>query len=114
MANVYKNAFYDPTVTTAVTVYTCPANANAIIQNIQVTNESGSKVLKSSILDDSATTTYQIAYASISGPTICNIAKGPIVLEENDELKLETSDTSGISATISILEINRNNENGRI
>jgi hypothetical protein len=50
MANFYKNAFYDPTVTTAVAVYTCPANANAIIQNIQVTNESGSKVLKSSIL----------------------------------------------------------------
>ena len=114
MANVYKNAFYDPTVTTAVTVYTCPANANAIIQNIQITNESGSKVLKASIVDSSVTTTFQIAYASISGPTICNIAKGPIVLEENDELKLETSDTSVISGTISILEINRNNENGRI
>lgn len=114
MANTYKNAFYDPTVTTAVTVFTCPANANAIIQNIQVTNESGSKVLKASILDSSVTTTFQIAYASISGPTICNIAKGPIILEENDVLKLETSDTSGISATISILEINRDNENGRI
>lgn len=114
MANVYKNAFYDPNTTAAVTVYTCPANANAIIQNIQITNESGSKILKASIVDSSVTTTFQIAYASISGPTICNIAKGPIVLEENDELKLETSDTSVISGTISILEINRNNENGRI
>ena len=27
MANFYKNAFYDPTVTTAVTTYTCPSNA---------------------------------------------------------------------------------------
>ena len=25
MANVYKNKFYDPSVTTAVTVYTCPS-----------------------------------------------------------------------------------------
>jgi hypothetical protein len=33
--------------TAAVTVYTCPSNANAIIQNIQVTNESGSKDIKS-------------------------------------------------------------------
>jgi hypothetical protein len=114
MANFYKNAFYDPSTTAAVTVYTCPANANAIIQNIQITNESGSRILKASVLDDSATATVQIAYASISGPTICNIAKGPIVLEENDELKLETSNTSGISGTISILEINRDNENGRI
>ena len=114
MANFYKNAFYDPSTTNAVTVYTCPSNANAIIQNIQITNESGSKVLKAAVYDSSVTTSYQIAYASITGPTICNIAKGPIVLEENDELKLETSDTSGISAAISILEINRNNENGRI
>ena len=114
MANIYKNAFFNPADTANTVIYATDTLTRAIIQNIQVTNESGSKVLKSSILDDSATTTYQIAYASISGPTICNIAKGPIVLEENDELKLETSDTSGISATVSILEINRDNENGRL
>ena len=44
MANFYQNAFYDPNTTAAVVVYTAPANARAIIQNIQVTNESGSKV----------------------------------------------------------------------
>jgi len=113
MANVYKNAFYDPTVTTAVTVYTCPSNANAIIQNIQVTNESGSKILKVSINDDSVSTIFQIAYASISGPTICNLAKGPIVLEETDTIRLETSNVSGISATVAILEINRDDQNGQ-
>jgi hypothetical protein len=107
MANIYKNAFYDPTGTSAETVYTVPSNARAIIQNIQITNESGSKVLKSSVTDSSATTDYQIAYASISGPTICNIAKGPVILEENDILKIESSVTSGISGIISILEINR-------
>jgi len=107
MANIYKNAFYDPTGTTAETVYTVPSNARAIIQNIQITNESGSKVVKSSVTDSSATTDYQIAYADISGPTICNIAKGPVVLEENDVLKIESSVTSGISGIISILEINR-------
>ena len=81
MANYYKNAFYDPASTNTVTVYTCPANSRAIIQNIQVTNESGSKILKASVTDSSASTTYQIAYASISGPTICNLANGPIILE---------------------------------
>ena len=113
MANFYRNAFYDPTVTTAVTVYTCPSNANAIIQNIQVTNESGSKILKASINDDSVSTIFQIAYASITGPTICNIAKGPVILEENDTIRLETSNVSGISATVAILEINRDDQNGQ-
>ena len=112
MANIYKNAFYDPGVTTPVTIYTCPSNANAIVQNIQVTNESGSKVVKASVTDSSASTTYQIAYAEITGPTICNLAKGPIILEESDVLKLETSDVSGISATIGILEISREDQNG--
>ena len=107
MANIYKNAFYDPTGTTAETVYTVPSNARAIIQNIQLTNESGSKVAKVSITDSSASTDYQVAYADITGPTICNVAKGPVVLEENDVLKIESSVTSGISGIISILEINR-------
>jgi hypothetical protein len=107
MANIYKNAFYDPATTAAETVYTVPSNARAIIQNIQITNESGSKVAKVSITDSSATTDYQIAYADITGPTICNVAKGPVVLEENDVLKIESSVTSGISGIISILEINR-------
>ena len=65
------------------------------------------KVVKSSVTDSSASTDYQIAYADISGPTICNIAKGPVILEENDILKIESSVTSGISGIISILEINR-------
>ena len=107
MANIYKNAFFDPANTSPVSVYTVPSDSRAIIQNIQVTNESGSKVVKATVTDSSATTDYQIAYADISGPTICNIAKGPVVLEENDVLKIESSVISGISAIISILEINR-------
>ena len=107
MANIYKNAFYDPNTTAAVTVYTVPSDSRAIIQNIQITNESGSKVSKVSVNDSSASTDYQVAYADITGPTICNVAKGPVVLEENDSLAIETSVTSGISAIISILEINR-------
>ena len=107
MANIYKNSFYDPTTTAAETVYTVPSDSRAIIQNIQLTNESGNKVAKVSVTDSSATTDYQIAYADISGPTICNVAKGPVILEENDILKIETSVTSGISGIISILEINR-------
>jgi hypothetical protein len=112
MANYYKNAFYDPNTTAAVTVYACPSNSRAIIQNIQVTNESGNKTLKASIIDSSVSTTYQIAYASISGPTICNIASGPIILEESDSILLQTSDTTAISAVLSILEMNRNDQNG--
>ena len=93
-------------------MYTSPSNSRAIIQNIQVTNESGSKVLKASITDSSSTSTIQIAYASISGPTICNIAKGPIILEESDSLNIECSTSNLVSAVVSILEISRSDQNG--
>jgi hypothetical protein len=112
MANFYKNAFYDPTTTAATTVYTCPSNANAIVQNIQLTNESGSKIVKVAVYDSSVTTSYQVAYANITGPTICNVAKGPIILEDNDYVTIETSDTSAISGTLGILEISREDQNG--
>ena len=108
MANIYKNAFFDPSDTANTVVYATDNLTRAIIQNIQVTNESGSKVVRAYVFDSSnSNTATQIAYANISGPTICNIAKGPIILEESDTLVLSSSDTSGISATVSILEVNR-------
>jgi len=107
MSNIYKNSFYAPGTTAQTTVYTCNATARAVIQNIQITNSSGNKIVQASIYDNSASTTYLISYANITGPTICNIAKGPIILEENDSLILESSSTTNVNGVISILEINR-------
>ena len=113
MANFYKNAFYTGTTTAATSVYVAPSNARAIIQNIQLTNQSGSKVVQAKINDASnSNTSNLVAYASITGPTICNIAKGPIILEENDALTIETNDTTNITAIISILELSREDQNG--
>jgi polyisoprenoid-binding protein YceI len=112
MANFYKNAFYDPSTTAAVTTYTCPSNANAIIQNVQITNESGNKTVKVRVTDSSATTSFIVAYADITGPTICNVAKGPIILEESDSISIESSTTSAITATLAILELSREDQNG--
>ena len=113
MANFYKNAFYAGTTTAAVSVYTAPSNARAIIQNIQVTNQSGSKIVQAKINDFSdSNTSNLVAYASITGSTISNIAKGPIILEESDSLTLETNDTTNVTAVCSILEISREDQNG--
>ena len=112
MANFYKNAFYDPSTTDAVTLYTAPTNANAIIQNIQITNTGGSKNVTARVTDNSASTSYIVAYAAVTGPTICNIAKGPIILEESDSISLETSTTSAITASLALLELSREDQNG--
>jgi hypothetical protein len=49
MANIFKNAFYDPTTTAVQSVYTTPADSRAIVQNIQLTNQGGSKNVKVSV-----------------------------------------------------------------
>jgi len=110
MANIYKNAFYDPANTDVISIYTTPSDSRAIIQNIQVVNETGSKTVQFSIYDASANVTYLAAHGSISGPTTCNFAKGPIVLEENDIISAQTTSTSNISAVLAILETNRNEQ----
>jgi hypothetical protein len=46
MTNVYKNAVYVPTTTANTTVYTCNATARAVIQTIQLTNQTGSHLVE--------------------------------------------------------------------
>jgi hypothetical protein len=65
------------------------------------------KSVKASVYDSSAATTYIIAYAAITGPTTCNLANGPIILQEGDALLLDSSVTTSVSGTISIMEVNR-------
>lgn len=111
MANFYKSVLIDPADTNLNTVYTAPSNARAIIQNIQVINETGTRTL--SVQVTRASVTQQIAYASLSGVANDNLAKGPIVLQENDVLKVQVSDTTGgISCSISLLELSREDQNG--
>jgi len=112
MANYYINAFYAPTTTNTVTVYSCPANSRAVIQNIQVANTSGSTVAQVYINQASTSTNFRIAYASITGPTTCNLAEGPIILQESDTIGIASSNVSYITGTLSILEMNRNDQNG--
>ena len=90
----------------------CTSKSVYFIQNIQITNESGSKTVKTRVTDSSASTSFIVAYASITGPTICNVAKGPIILEESDSVSIESSTTSAITATLAILEISREDQNG--
>ncbi len=106
MSNVYKNAIYKPTTTANTTVYTCNATARAVIQTIQLTNQSGSHVVEVFIYDSSATTTTEIAHISLGSNSTENVAKGPIILEEGDALLISAASTV-VTGIVSILEVNR-------
>ena len=106
MSNVYKNAIYSPTTTANTTVYTCNATARAVIQTIQITNQTGSHTVEVFIYDSSATTTTEIAHISLGSNSTENVAKGPIILEEGDALLISAASTA-VTGVVSILEVNR-------
>lgn len=112
MANIYKNAFFDLNTTNLTTVYTCPSDSRAIVQNIQYTNESGTTQVQVYVTDNSASTTYEINHNSVGANTSYNAALGPVILEESDILKIQANAANVLSGTISILEINRSDQNG--
>ncbi len=108
MANIYKNAFAKLTTANA-TFYTSPDDSRAIIQNIQVANDnSNNNNVEIYVHDYSANVSYEIAHDSLSSKETINLAKGPIILQENDYIFGQTDNNNSATLTLAILEINRN------
>ena len=105
MSNTYKSTFFDLTTTNQTTVYTVPANVKAIVRTIQCSNHSGNTKVEVFITDTSATLTIEIAHVTMAARTTENFAKGTIVLDENDIIKITADTANRITGTIAVLEI---------
>jgi hypothetical protein len=105
MANTYKSTFFDLTTTNQTTVYTVPAGVKALVKTIQCTNHSGNTNVEIFITDTSATLTIEIAHVTMAARTTENFAKGTIVLDENDIIKITADTANRITGTIAVLEI---------
>jgi hypothetical protein len=105
MSNTYKSTFFDLTTTNQTTVYTVPAGVKALVKTIQCTNHSGNTNVEVFITDTSATLTIEIAHVTMAARTTENFAKGTIVLDENDIIKITADTANRITGTISVLEI---------
>jgi hypothetical protein len=106
MANVYKNAIYAPTTTANTTVYTCNATARAVIQNIQLTNASGTHAVQVYLYKNANSTTVEFSHENMSANETFNFCKGPIVLQEGDAILIAAASTV-VTGVISIMEVNR-------
>jgi len=110
MANIYKNAFLD--VTTAnTTIYTTPADSRSIIQNIQCANDLTNNLnVDVYVHDFSAGTNHEIAHDALDTKETINLAKGPLILEEQDYIFAKADGNTSAHITLSILELNRNEQ----
>lgn len=108
MANIYKNAFLD-LVTDNTTIYTAPSDSRAIIQNIQVANDNANNNnVDIYIRDSSSSSDHEICHDQLATKETVNLAKGPVILEENDYIFGKASSNDSARLMLSILEINRN------
>ena len=105
MSNTYKSTFFSLTTTNQTTVYTVPAGVKALVRTIQCTNHSGNTDVEVFVTDTSASTTYEIAHITMAVHTTENFAKGTIVLDENDILKITVNHANRVTGTIAALEI---------
>ena len=102
MAIQYKNQTFNLTATIATTVSTMDESSRAILQNIQAENTStGTVAVASAVFDYSATATTQMSTIQMTTLTTQNLAKGPVVLEEQDALKIKGGTANVIKGLVS-------------
>ena len=107
MANLYKNSMFDLTTTNSTVVYTCPTGRTALIKTIQVTNiHSGANEIEAFTTDASNSgAVHEISHISLASKTTEKLAKGTIVLESGDTLKLKAQTADDIAGIVCVLEI---------
>ena len=109
MANKYINKAFDLSTTGATTIYTVTAETVAIVKAVQAYNDTASAVtVTMSFTDASASTTYNIGYATSSTvQQFSLLSDSLLVLEESDVLKLTASVADRVTGVASILEQDR-------
>ncbi len=105
MSNTYKSTFFSLTTTNQTTVYTVPTGVKALVRTIQCTNHTANTTVEVFVTDTSASTTYEIAEINMAAATPENFAKGTIVLDTGDLLKITAATANRITGTIAVLEI---------
>ena len=102
MAIQYKNQPFDLTTNVMTTILTLDVSSRAIVQNIQAENTStGTVTVVSAVFDSSAPATTQMGTFQMNTLTTQNLAKGPVVLEEQDALKIKGGTANVIKGLVS-------------
>jgi hypothetical protein len=110
MSTLYKSTGFNLTTTAITNVYTCPAETETIIKNIQSHNYGGSNVVLEIYISKNGTD-YDIAHHTMTAKDSINAVDGVLVLEEGDILKMQAATANAISGLISYLEVRSDTKN---
>ena len=106
MANTFLNAKSDLTTTNLTTVYTVPSATTAVIKSILVSEDAGSGTTIDVTLVDASGTIFSLFKAkSISSNTTVELLTQPLVIQENEVLKVQAAQANELHVVASVLEI---------
>ena len=108
MANIYKNAKLDLTTTSETTLYTAPSDSRAIVKSILVCDDSNNgSDFTVTVTDASSNVFVLFDVKAVAGHATEEFLTHPIILEENEILKVTAGDANRLHVMASILEISR-------
>ena len=108
MANNYKNKKVDLTSTDVTTLYTCPNATTGLVKSILVSEDSGNADTITVTLTDaeSSSATFSLfKVKAVSANTTVELLTNPLVVQENEILKVQAATADRLHVIASLLEV---------
>jgi len=108
MANIYLNSKVDLSTTDNTVLYTVPSNSRAIIKSLLVSEDAGSGTTITVTLTSQTGTVFSLFKVKAVGANATEqLLTEPLIMMENEILKVQAADANELHVVSSILEINR-------
>ena len=107
MTNIFKNSKVDLTTTNDTVLYTVPAESTSIVKSILVSNDDASNACEITItlLNSSDTVFSLFKQKDISAKTTVELLTNTLVLNEDEELKVQAENANDLHVVLSALEV---------
>ena len=106
MANAFVNKKVDLTSTSATTLYTVPTATTAVIKSILVSEDSGNADTITLTLTDADAAVFSLFKTkAISANATSELLTAPLVVQENEIVKVTAATANRLHVVLSILEI---------
>ena len=106
MPNSYKNAKVDLTTTAVTDLYTTPGATTALVKSILVSEDTGNADTITVTITDANDAVFSLfKVTAIAANTTVELLTEPLVVEENEVLKVTAATADRLHVVASILEI---------
>tara|TARA_R110000796_G_scaffold131534_1_gene247051 strand:- start:1143 stop:1463 length:321 start_codon:yes stop_codon:yes gene_type:complete len=105
MPNNYKNAKVDLTATSATVLYTCPEDTTALVKSILASEDSGNADTLTVTITSGSSVFSLFKVKAIGANTTVELLTEPLVVQENEILKVTAATADRLHVVASLLEI---------